>query len=144
MGRRERAGGDWIAGFYRKSGAKHLGGRQTKGGEESGLGEVAGIRAEVVLSEVAQIFWGKERGDSAARTKVHGCAVCRKPNAARNCMLSLREIGERVGLHYNAVGNAIRQVRNRPTAAQAKRCGTWKLNLRIDRRDACRAYRVTL
>ena len=38
----------------------------------------------------------------------------------RYCLMSLREIGRKVGLHYSAVGNAIRQVRDRPTAAQAK------------------------
>jgi hypothetical protein len=30
------------------------------------------------------------------------------------------KIGKKVGLHYSAVGNAIRQVRDRATAAQVK------------------------
>jgi hypothetical protein len=34
--------------------------------------------------------------------------------------MTLREIGEKVRLHYSAVGNVIRQMRERPTAAQAK------------------------
>jgi len=38
----------------------------------------------------------------------------------RYCLMSLREIGERVGLHYSAVGNAITQVRDRTAASQAR------------------------
>jgi hypothetical protein len=34
--------------------------------------------------------------------------------------MSLREIGDKMGLHYSAVGNAIRQIRDRPTDSQAK------------------------
>jgi hypothetical protein len=35
-------------------------------------------------------------------------------------MMGLREIGERVGLHLSAVGNAVQQVRERPTRAMVK------------------------
>src|SRR5919109_5075386 len=38
----------------------------------------------------------------------------------RYCLMGLREIGERVGLHYSAVGNAIRRLRDRPTVSEAK------------------------
>ncbi len=34
--------------------------------------------------------------------------------------MGLREIGERLGLHYSAVGNAIRQLRNGPSARHLK------------------------
>ncbi len=38
----------------------------------------------------------------------------------RYCLMGLREIGERLGLHYSAVGNAIRQLRNGPSARHLK------------------------
>jgi chromosomal replication initiation ATPase DnaA len=38
----------------------------------------------------------------------------------RHCLMTLREIGEKVRLHYSAVGNVIRQMRERPTASQVK------------------------
>ena len=38
----------------------------------------------------------------------------------RHCLMSLQKIGAMVGLHYIAAGNAIRQVRERPTELQAK------------------------
>ena len=38
----------------------------------------------------------------------------------RYCLMGLREIGEQVGLHYSAVGNAVRQLTDRPTASQVK------------------------
>ncbi|TMB63900.1 MAG: hypothetical protein E6J54_29235, partial [Deltaproteobacteria bacterium] len=38
----------------------------------------------------------------------------------RHCLMGLREIGEQVGLHYSAVGNAVRQLTDRPTGSQAK------------------------
>jgi hypothetical protein len=38
----------------------------------------------------------------------------------RHCLMSLRETGDKVGLHYSSVSNAIRQIRERPTDSQAK------------------------
>jgi len=35
-------------------------------------------------------------------------------------MLGLREIGERVGLHLSAVGNAVQRVTERPTRTMAR------------------------
>jgi len=34
--------------------------------------------------------------------------------------MDLQKIDKRVGLHYNAVGNAVRQLTDRPTGSQAK------------------------
>jgi chromosomal replication initiation ATPase DnaA len=38
----------------------------------------------------------------------------------RHGLLGLREIGERVGLHLSAVGNAVQRVAERPTRTMAK------------------------
>jgi len=35
--------------------------------------------------------------------------------------MGLREIGERVGLHFSAVGNSIQRVANHPTRTMAQR-----------------------
>jgi len=35
------------------------------------------------------------------------------------CLLGLREIGERVGLHYGSMGNAIQQAKERPSTKMA-------------------------
>jgi REP-associated tyrosine transposase len=108
-----------TADFVEEVAGKHLGGRQIKGGEESGLREVVGIRPEVVLSEVAKYF-GIESEEIRRREQRYTDARYAASLLLRQrCLLSLREIGERVGLHYSAVGNAIRQVRERPTVIQA-------------------------
>ena len=106
--------------FVEEVATKNLGGRQKKRGEESGLRELVGIRPEVVLSEVARYFGIK--GEEIRRRKQSSTDARYVANVLlrRYCLMSLREIGDKVGLHYSAVGNAIRQVRDRPTVSQAK------------------------
>ena len=98
---------------------KHLGGRQQERGEESGLREVVGIRPEVVLSEVARYFGIKSEEIRRREQRYTDARYVASVLLRRYCLESLREIGHKVGLHYSAVGNAIHQVRDRPTAAQA-------------------------
>jgi len=106
--------------FVEEVATKHLGGRQQERGEQSGLREVVGIRPEVVLSEVARYF-GTESQDIRRREQRYtDVRYVTSLLLRRHCLMSLREIGKMVGLHYSAVGNAIHQVRDRPTPAQAR------------------------
>ena len=105
--------------FVEEVATKHLAGRQQERGEETGLREVVGIRPEVVLSEVARYFGIKNEEIQRREQRYTDARYVATLLLRRCCLMSLREIGEKVGLHYSAVGNAIRQVRDRPTAAQA-------------------------
>jgi chromosomal replication initiation ATPase DnaA len=79
-----------------------------------------GVTAEGVAREVEEYF-GLKRGELKGRQQRYT-----EPRYVvsyllrRHCLLGLREIGVRVGLHYSAVGNAIAQIRDRPTPSQAK------------------------
>jgi len=97
----------------------HLPGRNEKLGERSSLREIIALKPEAVVAEVQRYFGinsdsirKREQRYTDARYLV--CYLLR-----RYCLMSLREIGEKVGLHYSAVGNAIRQLRERPTVSQA-------------------------
>ncbi|MFQ5853682.1 MAG: transposase [Candidatus Binatia bacterium] len=89
--------------------------------EEKGV-EVSGIRelgrfmeADKVLREVSR-YYGVNKEDLRRRSQVFT-----EPRYVasyflrRMCLLSLIEIGEKVGLHYSAVSNAIRHVEKSPT-----------------------------
>jgi REP element-mobilizing transposase RayT len=89
-------------------------------GERSGIREIVALKPEAVVTEVQRHFGinskdiqNRQRRYTDARYLL--CYLLR-----RHCLMTLREIGEKVGLHYSAVGNVIRQMRERPTAAQAK------------------------
>ncbi|MBI2985504.1 MAG: transposase [Deltaproteobacteria bacterium] len=88
--------------------------------ELSGIREIVGARPEDVLREVGKHF-GIEGGEISGRGQRYT-----EPRylasylLRRYCLMSLREIGERVGLHYSAVGNAIRRVRESPTRTMAR------------------------
>ncbi len=88
--------------------------------ELSGIREIVGARPEDVLREVRKHF-GIEGGEISGRGQRYT-----EPRylasylLRRYCLMSLREIGERVGLHYSAVGNAIRRVRESPTRTMAR------------------------
>ena len=88
--------------------------------ELSGIREIVGARPEDVLREVRKHF-GIEGGEISGRGQRYT-----EPRylasylLRRYCLMSLREIGERVGLHYSAVGNAIRCVRESPTRTMAR------------------------
>jgi REP element-mobilizing transposase RayT len=99
---------------------KHLKGRGGKGGEQSHMREIIGVKPERVITEV-----GKHYGIEGEAIRKRGWKYTEARYVAsylmrRYSLMGLREIGERVGLHYSAVGNAVRQVTERPTASQAK------------------------
>ncbi len=106
--------------FVEEVAEKHLWGRRESSGEESRLREVVGVRPDAVLREVESYFGieGEEiRRREQRYTEARYVASCL---LRRYCLMSLREIGDKVGLHYSAVGNAIRQVRCRPTGSEAR------------------------
>ena len=74
----------------------------------------------MVLSEVARYFGIKSEEIRRREQRYTEARYVAGLMLRRYCLMSLREIGERVGLHYSAVGNAIRQVREQPTGSQAK------------------------
>jgi putative transposase len=98
----------------------HVRGRERKGAELSGVRELAKVKAQDVLRAVEKYFGlsGDEiRGRSQRYTAPRYLAsyLLRK-----YCLMRLWEIGESVGLHYSAVGNAIRRVREKPTDHMTK------------------------
>jgi REP element-mobilizing transposase RayT len=106
--------------FVEEVATKRLTGRQQGRGEISGLREVVGIRPEAVLSEVARYFGIKSEELRRREQRYTVARYVASLLLRRYCLLTLREIGNELGLHYSAVGNAIHQVRDRPTAAQSK------------------------
>jgi putative transposase len=106
--------------FVEEVADRHLGSRREKRGEESRLGEIVGVKADALIGEVVRYYGIKE---TDLRSRGHRYTEARYVASyllRRECLTSLREIGERVGLHYSAVGNAVRQVRDRPSASQVK------------------------
>ncbi|MGH7874079.1 MAG: helix-turn-helix domain-containing protein [Candidatus Binatia bacterium] len=82
--------------------------------------ELMGIRAEAIMAAVGKYYdiepqKMKERGRRYTEPRYVASYLLR-----RRGMLSLREIGERVGLHLSAVGNAVQRVAERPTRTMAK------------------------
>jgi hypothetical protein len=102
---------------------RHLRGRRGKRGEESRLREVVAIRPKVVIREVERYFGIKGEEIRRREQRYTEPRYLVSYLLRRYCLLSLSEIGARVGLHYSAVGNAIRQVRERPTRTQANSLG---------------------
>lgn len=106
--------------FVKKVAERFLGDRREKPGEESRVREIVGVKAETVIREIGR-YYGIRGEDLRRRERRYT-----EPRyiasylLRRHCLMGLREIGGRVGLHYSSVGNAIRQVIERPTASQAK------------------------
>ena len=99
---------------------KHVRGKKNERGEESRLRELAGVKPDAVIGEVAQHF-GIGVDEIGTREQRYTDARYVASYLLRGCcLMTLQEIGAVVGLHYSAVGNAIRQVRERPTKIQAK------------------------
>lgn len=99
---------------------RYLRGRGDKKGEVTGIREIVGVPPEEVLKKVEKYFGivGGEinrRGQRYTEPRYLASYLLRQ-----YCLLSLREIGERVGLHYSAAGNAVRRVRESPTRAMAR------------------------
>jgi chromosomal replication initiation ATPase DnaA len=107
-------------GFVQDVVQNHIRGTENKPGEESGMRQLTGMKPTTVLRE-AQGYFGITRGEIRNRGQRHTDArYVTSYLLRRYCLMTLQEIGAVVGLHYSAVGNAIRQVRDRPTESQAK------------------------
>ena len=77
--------------------------------------ELVGIKPEAIMAAVGK-YYGikpeemKERGWRYTEPRYVASYLMR-----RYGLLGLREIGERVGLHFSAVGNAVQRVADSPT-----------------------------
>jgi REP element-mobilizing transposase RayT len=107
-------------GFLDEVASRQLAGRRQERGEHSGLREVVGIRPEVILAEVARYFGIRSEAIRRREQRYTEARYVASLLLRRYGLMSLQEIGKKVGLHYSAVGNAIRQIRDRATAAQVK------------------------
>jgi chromosomal replication initiation ATPase DnaA len=99
---------------------EHLRDGRNQGGEETGIREVVAVKPEAVIRAVTGHYGITS---DAIRSRVQESTEPRYVATylmRRYCLMGLREIGKRVGLHYSAVGNAIKQIREKPTASQAK------------------------
>jgi hypothetical protein len=104
------------------------GGERGKKTEVARRQELVGIKPETIMAAVGK-YYGikpekmKERGLRYTEPRYVASYLMR-----RYGLLGLREIGERVGLHFSAVGNAVQQVADNPTRtiAQSLRELEWK------------------
>ena len=82
--------------------------------------ELVGIKAEAIMTAVGK-YYGikpeemKERGWRYTEPRYVASYLMR-----RYGLMGLREIGERVGLHFSAVGNAVQRVADNPTHTMAQ------------------------
>jgi chromosomal replication initiation ATPase DnaA len=98
----------------------HLRGSENKRGEESQIRQLTGMKSGRIMRE-AEGYFGITRGEIRSREQRYTDArYVTSYLLRRHCLMTLQAIGTVVGLHYSAVGNAIRQVRDRPTESQAK------------------------
>ena len=121
--------------FVGKVAERHLGGRRERRGEQSLIKEIVGVKPEAVIKKIERYYGikGEElrgRGRRYTEPRYVASYLLR-----RHCLMGLREIGEQVGLHYSAVGNAVRQLTDRPTGSQAESLRRIRVNLRIHRPD---------
>ena len=82
--------------------------------------ELVGIKPEAIMTAV-----GKYYGIKPEEMKGRGWRYTEPRYVAsylmrRYGLLGLREIGERVGLHFSAVGNAVQRVADNPTRTMAQ------------------------
>src|SRR5438093_2105858 len=103
--------------FVGKVAERHLGRRRERRGEQSRIKEIVGVKPEAVIEEIERYYGikGEElrgRGRHYTEPRYVASYLLR-----RHCLMGLREIGEQVGLHYSAVGNAILQLTDRPHTA---------------------------
>ena len=82
--------------------------------------ELVGIKPEAIMTAVGK-YYGikpeemKERGWRYTEPRYVASYLMR-----RYGLLGLREIGERVGLHFSAVGKAVQRVADNPTRTMAQ------------------------
>lgn len=100
---------------------KFVHGRELRGSEVSGMrGLSRTVGPEEVLRQVSR-HYGMKGGDIKKRSQEFTEARYIASYLLRKyCLLSLREVGEKVGLHYSAASNVIRQVRESPTPQMVK------------------------
>lgn len=107
--------------FVRRMVERYVGDGGGKGKEVSGIRELEkSLEPEQVLREVSKYF-GVKGEEIKRRSQVYTeSRYVASYLLRRYCLLSLREIGDLVGLHYSAVGNVIRRVRETPTRGMMK------------------------
>ena len=106
-------------GFIEEVVRRH-GGEKVKKAEIAGRRDIVGHKPEAILAAV-----GKYYGIRVEEIKGRGWRYTEARYVAsylmrRYGLLGLREIGERVGLHFSAVGNAVQRVANNPTRTMAQ------------------------
>src|SRR5215472_13385392 len=99
---------------------KRHGGKAGKKTEIVGRKELVGVKPEAIMAAV-----GKYYGIKPEEIKGRGWRYTEPRYVAsylmrRYGLMGLREVGERVGLHFSAVGNAVQRVANKPTRAMAQ------------------------
>jgi hypothetical protein len=80
--------------------------------------EALGSRLLILISGVGKRH--QTRRDEGERLAVYGAEVCGELLDEAIWFMGLREIGERVGLHFSAVGNSVQRVANRATGSMAQ------------------------
>ena len=99
---------------------KRHGGKAEKKTEIVGRKELVGVKPEVIMAAV-----GKYYGIKPEEMKGRGRRYTEPRYVASYLMrrygfMGLREIGERVGLHFSAVGNSVQRVANHATGSMAQ------------------------
>lgn len=101
--------------FVRGIVRRYLRAQTGKGSRTNGRSDLPRIESEKLLKELGR-YYGVKGAEISLRS--HRYTAARYVGSyllKKHCALKLREIGERLGLHYSSVSNAIRQVRERPT-----------------------------
>ena len=101
--------------FVEEVAKTHLRSKKHKRGEESGLQQLVAVKPDSVIKAVTNYFGITGEDIRRREQRYTDARYVASYLLRRYCLLTLRAIGERVGLHYSAVGNAIRQVREQPT-----------------------------
>jgi putative transposase len=106
--------------FVEQVAERHVFGVKKRGREETGIREVVAVKPEAVIKAVSD-YYGidsvalRSRQQESTEPRYVASYLMRQYG-----LMGLREIGERLGLHYSAVGNGIKHIREKPTALQAK------------------------
>lgn len=94
--------------------------KEEKKAEITGVREIVGLRPQEVLRQIEKYFGIRGEDIKRRSQKYTEPRYLTSYLLRKHCLLSLREIGERVGLHYSAVGNAIRQLRENSKGTMAR------------------------
>ncbi|MGH7795273.1 MAG: helix-turn-helix domain-containing protein, partial [Candidatus Binatia bacterium] len=98
---------------------KHVG-RKGKKAEVARRRELAGIRPQAILAAVEEYFGLKPEEMKGRKQRYTEPRYVASYLMRRHGLLGLREIGERVGLHFSAAGNAVTRVSEQPTRTMAQ------------------------